>query len=78
MKQQSPFLGVEDYYSSDSTASQFPQSKLELSQTVIMPAMMIGAANFEEEFASMKAMLERLSKESAEKDARIKRQEEHS
>jgi len=39
--------------------------------------MMIGVVNFEEEFASMKATLERLSKESAEKDARIKRQEEH-
>jgi len=38
--------------------------------------MMIGVANFEEEFASMKATLETLSKESAEKDARIKRQEE--
>jgi len=42
-----------------------------------MPAMMIGVVNFEEEFASMKATLERLSKESAEKDARIRRQEEH-
>jgi len=42
-----------------------------------MPAMMIGAVNFEEAFASMKATLERLSKESAGKDACIKRQEEH-
>ena len=42
-----------------------------------MSAIMIGAINFEEEFTSMKAILERLSKESAEKDARIKRQEEH-
>ena len=40
-----------------------------------MPAMMIGVVDFDEEFASMEAMLERLSKESAEKDARIKRQE---
>jgi len=39
-----------------------------------MTAVMIGAINFEEEFASMKATLERLSKEIAEKDARIKRQ----
>ena len=78
MKQQSPFFGVEDYYSSDSSASPpkkvvFPQSEAESSQTVIMPAMMIGAVNFEEEFASMKATLERLSKESVEKDARIRR-----
>jgi len=42
-----------------------------------MPAMMIGAVNLEEEFASMKATLERLSKESAEKGARIRCQEEH-
>jgi len=42
-----------------------------------MPAMIVGAVNFEEKFASMKAALERLSKESAEKDARNKRQEEH-
>ena len=42
-----------------------------------MPSMMVGAANFEEEFTNMKVMLERLSKESVEKDVRIKRQEEH-
>jgi len=42
-----------------------------------MPAMMIEAFDFEENFASMKATVERLSKESAEKDARIKRQEKH-
>jgi len=81
MKQQSPFFGMEDYYSSDSSVSPpkrvvFPQSEAESSQTVIMSAMMIGVVNFEEEFASMKATLERLSTESAEKDARIKRQEE--
>ena len=59
MKQQSSFFGVEDYYSSDSSASPpkkvvLSQSKAESSQTVIMPAMMIGAVNFEEEFASIK------------------------
>jgi len=42
-----------------------------------MSAMMIGAVNFEEEFARMKATLERLSKESAKKDTRFRRQEEH-
>jgi len=82
MKQQSTFFGVEDYHRSDSFASLpkrvvFPQSEVEWSQTAIIPAMMIGAVNFEEEFASMKATLERLSKESTEKDARIIRQEEH-
>jgi len=81
MKQQSPFFRVEDYYSNDSSASSlkkvvFPQSEVESSQIVIMPAMMIGTVNLEEEFTSMKAMLKTLSKESAEKDARIKRQEE--
>jgi len=55
----------------------FSQSEAKLSQTVIMPAMMIGVVNFEEEFASMKAVSEKLSKESVEKDARIKRKEEH-
>ena len=72
----------EDHYNSDSFASSpkkvvFPQSEVESSQTVIMPAIMIGVVNLEEEFTSMKATLERLSKESAKKDARIKRQEEH-
>ena len=42
-----------------------------------MHDMMIGVVNFKEEFASMKATLERISKDSAEKDARIKCQEEH-
>jgi len=55
----------------------FPQSEAESSQTVIMPAMMIGIVNLKEEFASTKATLERLSKESAEKDSYIKRHEEH-
>jgi len=42
-----------------------------------MHATMIGAVNFEEEFASIKATLERLSEKSTEKDAHIKSQEEH-
>jgi len=46
----------------------------ESSDTVIMPVMMTGAANLKEQLASMKATLDRLSKESAEKDAQIKRQ----
>jgi len=37
---------------------------------------MIVVVNLEEEFVSMKATLERLSKESTEKDARIKCREE--
>ena len=50
----------------------FSQSEVESSKTVIMPTMMIGAVNFEEEFTSMKATLGRLFKESVKKDARIK------
>ena len=42
--------------------------------TVIMLVMMTGAANLEEQLASMKATLDRLSKKNAEKDAQIKRQ----
>ena len=77
MKQQSPFLEVEDYYSNDSPASPpnkvvFPQSEAELSQIVIMPAMMIGVVNLEEELVSMEATLERLSKESAKKDSGLR------
>jgi len=70
-KHQSLFFEVEDYYSSDSSASSprkaaLSQSEVESSPTVIMPTMIVGAVNFEEEFVSMKATLERLSKESAE------------
>jgi len=81
-KHQSPFFKVEDFYSSDSSASSprkagLPQYEAQSSPIVIMHAMIIGAVNFEEEFTSLKATLERLSKESTKKDARIKRQEEH-
>jgi len=41
-----------------------------------MPIMVTEAANIEEQLASMKATLDRLSRESAEKDAQIKRQNE--
>ena len=46
----------------------------ESSDTVIMPVMMTGATNLKEQLASMMATLDRLSKESAETDAQIKRQ----
>ena len=53
-------FSMEDYYSSDSSASSpkkvvFLQSEGKSSQTIIMLAMMIGAVNFEEEFASIKS-----------------------
>jgi len=76
-KHQSPFFKVEDYYCSDSSTSSpkkvaFSQFEVESSETIIMLAMMIGAMNFEEGLTSIKATLERLSKESAKKYARIK------
>ena len=42
-----------------------------------MPAMVTEATNVEEQLANMKATLERLAKESLEKDAQIQRQSEH-
>ena len=39
-----------------------------------MPVMVTKAINLEEELANMKVTLERLSKESEEKDTQIKRQ----
>jgi len=75
-----PF-GLEDggYLSSDSSSTSSKKSlsshaEAKSSDTVIMPVMVTEAANFEEQLASMKATLDRLSKESAEKDAQMKRQ----
>jgi len=42
----------------------------------VMPVMTIGTKNWEEEMAAIKAMPERLVKESKENEARIKLQEE--
>ena len=75
-----PFNFEDDGYSSSdsslapSKGSLSSQAEAESSDTVIMPVMVTGATNFEEQLASMKATLDRLSKESAEKDAQIKRQ----
>jgi len=65
--------------SSDSSLASWKGSfsshaKTESSDTVIMPVMVTGATNLEEQLASMKATPDRLSKDSAEKDAQIKRQ----
>ena len=53
---QSSFFEVEDYCSSDSSA---PSS----TRTIIMPSMIIGAVNFEEKLANMKATFERQCRE---------------
>ena len=47
--------------------------EVESSDTIIKLVMMTGAANLEEQLTSMKATLDRLSKESAEKDDQVKR-----
>jgi len=65
----------DDGYSSYDTSlasskgSLFSHVKIEFSDTVIMPVMVTAATNFKEQLASMKATLDKLSKESAEKDA---------
>jgi len=60
------------------TPQESPSShaEVESSDTVIMPVMVTDAANVGEQLASMKATLDRLPKESAEKDAQIKCQNE--
>ena len=52
----------------------FSHVEVESSDTGIIPAMVTETTNLEEELANIKATLERLSKESKEKDAQIKRQ----
>jgi len=75
-----PFNFKYDGYSSSDSSLGLSKGSLsshvevESSNTVIMPVMVIAATNVEEQLASMKATLNRLSKESAEKDAQIKRQ----
>ena len=80
-KLSTPPCEVKDYYSSDSSSPSLKQvfqlqTEAESSKTIVMPIMRIGANNLEEEMAAMKAMLERLVKESEKKEARIKLQEE--
>ena len=60
-----------------SKGSLFSYAEAKSSDTVIMPFMVNEVANFEEELESMKAMLDRISKESALKDAQIKLQNEY-
>ena len=80
-KLSTPPCEVEDYYSSDSSSPSLKQvfkseTEAESSKTVVMLVMTIGTNNLEEEMAAMKAMLERLVKDSEEKEAHIKLQEE--
>jgi len=66
------------YASNDSSLtsskeSLFSQIEIECSDAIIISIMMTKVANLKELITSMKAMLERLSKESLKKDAQIKR-----
>jgi len=72
----------DDSYSSSNSFAATPKEspsthvEVESSDTVIMPVMVTEAAEIKDQLASMKATLDRLSKESAEKDAQINRQNE--
>jgi len=77
-----PFNFEDDAYSSSdsslASSKGSPSSHVEAESlnTVIMLVMVTKATNFEDQPASMKAMLKRLSKESGTKDAQIKHQNE--
>jgi len=62
--------------SSAATPKDSPASyaEIESPNTIIMSVMVIELTGIEEQLASMKATLDRLLKESAEKNAQIKRQ----
>jgi len=74
-----PFNLADDGYSSNDSSlssskeSLFLHAETESFNTVVMPVMVIEAANVEEQLVSMKATLDRLSRESTEEDAQIKR-----
>jgi len=77
---QFPIYEVKDYYSNNSflpspKGACLSETEAESSRTVIMPAMMKGSTTLEEEIANMKAILEKLTRESEEKEACIKLQE---
>ena len=72
---------VEDYYNSNSCAPSLKQAsrsetEAESSKSTVMPVMTIGTNSLEEEMAAMKAMMEKIIKESEKKEACIKLQEE--
>jgi len=78
-----PPCEVEDYYNSDSSSPSFKQAfqseiEVESSKTISMPIMAIGTNHLEKEMAAIKVMLQRLIKESEEKEVHIKLQEERS
>jgi len=52
------------------------ETEVESSKTFVMPAMMTSSTTLEEEMTNMKAILEKLTRESKEDEERIKLQEE--
>ena len=72
-----PFGLEDDGYSSSDSSSATPKEspashvEVESSDTVVMPVMVTEAANIEEQLASMKAALDRLSKERAKKTPKL-------
>ena len=80
-KLSTPPCEVEDYYSNDSSSPSLKQvfqskTEVESSKTIVMLVMTIGTNNLEEGMAAMMTMMEQLIKESEEKEACIKLQEE--
>ena len=80
-KLSTPPCEVEDYYNSDLSSPSLRQAfraetKAESSKIVVMPILTIGANNLEEEMVTMKAMLQKHTKQSNEKEVCIKIQEE--
>jgi len=67
---QSPICEIEDYYNNNSSSSSLKgvcisEIKVESSKTVVIPTMMGGSTTLEEEMATMKVILEKLTRESA-------------
>jgi len=78
---QSLICEVEDYYNSNSSSpspkgARLSEIEAESSKTIVMPATTTCSTNLEEEMANMKLILEKLTRESEEKEAHIKLQEE--
>jgi len=78
---QSLVCEVEDYYSSNSylpspKGERMSKTEVESSKTIVMPAMMTGTTTLKEEMTNIKVILEKLTRENEEREARIKLQEE--
>jgi len=78
---QSSIYEVEDYYNSNYSSPSpngvcLLETKVESSKTIVMPALMIGSTSLEKEMSNMNVILEKLTRESEEKEARGKFQEE--